>query len=211
MLPSPPTREPRRSTSRGLDDLAARFEREAIPLRGQLYRAARRYTRTHADAEDLVQETMVRAYVGFSTFRHGTNIRAWLYTIMTRTWMNAHRAAQRRPAECLADDLGELLISAESQRLRAGRLTAEEEALQLIGDVEVRQALQKLPTAQQLAVYYADVEGFRYKEIAQILDIPMGSVMSRVHRGRQNMRKLLMGFAIEQGYVRVEGDVTVAA
>ncbi len=206
-MPLPlPNSELRMSTTPGLDDIAARFERDAAPLLDQLYRAARRYTRTQADAEDLVQETMVRAYVGFPGFREG-NIRAWLLKIMNHTWITTYRTAKRRPAELLSGDVSDSLISAGAKHLSAGLLSAELEALALMGGDEVRQALQKLPEPQQMAVYYADVEGFRYKEIAEILDMPLGSVMSRIHRGRRNMRKLLMDFAIEHGYIRDEDEV----
>lgn len=193
-----------------VDDLAARFERDVIPLLDQLYRAARRCTQSHADAEDLVQETMVKAYVGFASFQDGTNLRAWLYTIMNRTRINHYRTAARRPAEWLADDVGDYVLSAAAQQ-SARRMSAEAEALESMGDHEIRQALQKLPEAQQLAVYYADVEGLRYKEIGEILDIPLGSVMSRIHRGRRNMRKLLMDFAVENRYIREHDAVTIAA
>lgn len=193
-----------------VDDLAARFERDVVPLLDQLYRAARRCTQSHADAEDLVQETMVKAYVGFASFQDGTNLRAWLYTIMNRTRINHYRTAARRPAEWLADDVGDYVLSAAAQQ-SARRMSAEAEALESMGDYEIRQALQKLPEAQQLAVYYADVEGLRYKEIGEILDIPLGSVMSRIHRGRRNMRKLLMDFAVENRYIREHDGVTIAA
>ncbi|OBA60601.1 RNA polymerase subunit sigma [Mycobacterium sp. 1100029.7] len=207
MLQSPPDPAPGACA----DDLAARFERDVIPLLDQLHRAARRYTHSHADAEDLVQETIVKAYVGFASFQEGTNLRAWLYTILNRTRINHYRSAARRPAEWLADDVGDYLTSAAAQHMSRGLMSAEAEALELMGDVEVRQALQKLPESQQLAVYYADVEGFRYKEIGEILDIPLGSVMSRIHRGRRNMRKLLMDFAIENRYIRERDDATIAA
>jgi RNA polymerase sigma-70 factor, ECF subfamily len=197
-------------SSPDLDDLATRFERDVIPLRDQLYRAARRYTQSHADAEDLVQETMIKAYVGFKSFKEGTNLRAWLFTIMNHTRINHYRTAKRRPAEWLSGDISDFLIPAGPPQATAGRLSAEAEVLDAIGDPEVRQALQQLPESQQLAVYYADVEGFRYKEIGEILNIPLGSVMSRIHRGRKNMRKLLMEFAIEQRYIR-ESDVVAAA
>ncbi|WP_301150370.1 sigma-70 family RNA polymerase sigma factor [Mycobacterium simiae] len=193
-----------------VDDLAARFERDVVPLLDQLHRAARRCTQSHADAEDLVQETMVKAYVGFASFQDGTNLRAWLYTIMNRTRINHYRTAARRPAEWLADDVGDYVLSAAAQQ-SARRMSAEAEALESMGDYEIRQALQKLPEAQQLAVYYADVEGLRYKEIGEILDIPLGSVMSRIHRGRRNMRKLLMDFAVENRYIREHDGVTIAA
>ena len=193
-----------------VDDVAARFERDAVPLLDQLYRAARRYTRTHADAEDLVQETVIKAYIGFPAFKEG-NLRAWLFKIMNHTWINTYRAAKRRPAEWLAGDVSEALISAGAQQSSARLSSAEVEALELMGDDEVRQALQTLPQAQQMAIYYADVEGLRYREIAEILDVPLGSVMSRIHRGRRHLRKLLMDYAVERGYIRGGDDGDVAA
>jgi RNA polymerase sigma-70 factor, ECF subfamily len=211
MSVSPSNSELEESTSPSPDDLATRFERDVIPLRDQLFRAARRYTQSHADAEDLVQETMIKAYVGFRSFKEGTNLRAWLFTIMNHTRINHYRTAKRRPAEWLAGDVTDYLIPSGPGQSSAGRLSAEAEALESIGAPEVREALQQLPESQQLAVYYADVEGFRYKEIGEILDIPLGSVMSRIHRGRRNMRKLLMDFAIEQRYIREPIDVVVAA
>jgi len=126
------------------DDVAARFERDALPLLDQLHRAARRYTRTHSDAEDLVQETMIKAYIGFPAFKEG-NIRAWLFKIMNHTWINTYRAAKRRPTEWLAGDISEALISAGVQQSSARLSSAEVEALELMADDEVRQALQTLP------------------------------------------------------------------
>jgi RNA polymerase sigma-70 factor (ECF subfamily) len=207
---SPPDPAVQESTSPSPGELAARFERDVMPLRDQLYRAARRYSQSHADTEDLVQETIVKAYIGFASFREGTNLRAWLFTIMNHTRINHYRTAQRRPTEWLAGDVSDYLIPTGPPQPGAGRLSAEAEALNSIVHPEVRQALQKLPEGQQLAVYYADVEGFRYKEIGEILNIPLGSVMSRIHRGRRNMRKLLMDFAIEQRYIR-EPEAVVAA
>jgi RNA polymerase sigma-70 factor, ECF subfamily len=198
------------ATTQQVDDIAARFERDAVPLLDQLYRAARRYTRTHSDAEDLVQETMIKAYIGFPAFKEG-NIRAWLFKIMNHTWINTYRAAKRRPAEWLAGDVSEALISAGAQRSSARLSSAEVQALELMGDDAVRQALQTLPQAQRMAIYYADVEGLRYREIAEILDMPLGSVMSRIHRGRRHMRKLLMDYAVERGYIRGGDDGEVAA
>ncbi|WAJ42871.1 sigma-70 family RNA polymerase sigma factor [Mycobacterium sp. Aquia_216] len=211
MSVSQPNSALKESTSPSPDDLATRFERDVLPLRDQLYRAARRYTQSHADAEDLVQETMIKAYVGFRSFKEGTNLRAWLFTIMNHTRINHYRTAKRRPTEWLAGDVTDFLIPSGPGHSSTGRLSAEAEALDSIGAPEVREALQQLPESQQLAVYYADVEGFRYKEIGEILDIPLGSVMSRIHRGRRNMRKLLMNFAIEQRYIREPHDVVVAA
>jgi RNA polymerase sigma-70 factor, ECF subfamily len=177
-----------------VDDRSARFVRDVLPLVDQLYRAARRYTRTTADAEDLVQETMAKAYAGFHTFTAGTNVRAWLFRILTNTWITSYRTAQRRPDEVLAADLTDMRPSA------AGSPSAELAVLEAMGDDEVRDALQALPEGQRLVVYYADVEGFRYKEIAAILDMPVGTVMSRLHRGRANLRALLSDVAAARGY-----------
>ena len=177
-----------------IDDPSARFVRDVMPLVDQLYRAARRYTRSTADAEDLVQETMVKAYAGFHTFTVGTNIRAWLFRILTNTWITSYRTAQRRPDEVLAADVTDMWPSASQNQ------SAELAVLEAMGDEDVRDALQALPEHQRLVVYYADVEGFRYKEIAAILDTPLGTVMSRLHRGRTNLRTLLVDIAAARGY-----------
>jgi len=177
-----------------IDDPSARFVRDVMPLVDQLYRAARRYTRSTADAEDLVQETMVKAYAGFHTFTVGTNIRAWLFRILTNTWITSYRTAQRRPDEVLAADVTDMRPSASQNQ------SAELAVLEAMGDEDVRDALQALPEHQRLVVYYADVEGFRYKEIAAILDIQLGTVMSRLHRGRTNLRALLVDVAAARGY-----------
>jgi RNA polymerase sigma-70 factor (ECF subfamily) len=165
-----------------------------LPLVDQLYRAARRYTHSTADAEDLVQETIAKAYARFHTFTAGTNVRAWLFRIMTNTWITSYRVAQRRPDEVLAPDVTNVRPSATKSP------SAELAVLEAMGDDEVRDALQALPEAQRLVVYYADVEGFRYKEIAAILDMPLGTVMSRLHRGRTNLRALLIDIAVARGY-----------
>jgi len=177
-----------------IDDPSARFVRDVMPLVDQLYRAARRYTRSTADAEDLVQETMVKAYAGFHTFTVGTNIRAWLFRILTNNWITSYRTAQRRPDEVLAADVTDMRPSASQNQ------SAELAVLEAMGDEDVRDALQALPEHQRLVVYYADVEGFRYKEIAAILDTPLGTVMSRLHRGRTNLRTLLVDIAAARGY-----------
>jgi RNA polymerase sigma-70 factor (ECF subfamily) len=177
-----------------MEDSSTRFARDVLPLVDQLYRAARRYTRTAADAEDLVQETMAKAYAGFHLFRAGTNVRAWLFRIMTNTWITSYRTAQRRVDEVLTADIADTRPSA------AAFPSAELAALESMADDEVRDALQALPEGQRLVVYYADIEGFRYKEIAEILDAPLGTVMSRLHRGRKNLRALLIDFAAARGY-----------
>jgi RNA polymerase sigma-70 factor (ECF subfamily) len=176
------------------DDTAARFVRDVLPLVDQLYRAARRYTRNSADAEDLVQETIAKAYAGFHRFEDGSNIKAWLFRIMTNTWISSYRTAQRRVDEVLIADITEVRPNA------VGHPSAELAALEAMGDDEVRDALQALPEGQRLVVYYADVEGFRYKEIAAILEMPLGTVMSRLHRGRKNLRALLTDTAAARGH-----------
>ena len=176
------------------DDVSARFVRDVLPLVDQLYRAALRYTRRPADAEDLVQETMVKAYAGFHGFSDGTNVRAWLFRILTNTWISSYRSAQRRVDEVLSGDVAEVWPAG------ARNPSAELAVLVAMGDEDVRDALQALPEGQRLVVYYADVEGFRYKEIAEILDVPLGTVMSRLHRGRANLRRLLVRVAAERGY-----------
>jgi RNA polymerase sigma-70 factor (ECF subfamily) len=176
-----------------IDDPAALFIKDVLPLVDQLYRGALRYTRTTADAEDLVQETMAKAYAGFHSFTEGSNLRAWLFRIMTNTWITSYRTAQRRPDEVLAADVTDVRSSTATP-------SAELAALDAMGDDEVLDALRTLPEGQCLVVYYADVEGFRYKEIATILDMPVGTVMSRLHRGRKNLRALLIDVAAARGY-----------
>lgn len=176
------------------DDTSERFGRDVLPLTDQLYRAALRYTRRPADAEDLVQETMLKAYNGFHLFRDGTNVRAWLFRILTNTWISSYRSAQRRVDKVLAADVAEVWPTP------ARNPSAELAVLEAMGDEDVRDALQALPEGQRLGVYYADVEGFRYKEIAAILDAPLGTVMSRLHRGRVSLRALLMDVAAARGY-----------
>ena len=182
------------ATVAAVDDPCARFVRDVLPLVDQLYRAARRYTRNAADAEDLVGETIVKAYAGFDRFNDGTNARAWLFRILTNMWISSYRTSQRRPDEVLTADVTEAWPRA------GGHQSAEVAVLEAMGDDEVRDALAALPEGQRMVVYYADVEGFRYKEIAAILDVPLGTVMSRLHRGRANLRALLMDVAAARGY-----------
>jgi RNA polymerase sigma-70 factor, ECF subfamily len=183
-----------------IKDRRARYVRDVLPLQDQLLRVARRYTGNRADAEDLVQETMTKAYAGFHRFADGTNVRAWLFRIMTNAWVSSFRKAQRRPDEMLAEDITDAQWSAVAQRTSFGMHSAEHLVLEAMGDDQVRDALQALPEGQRLAVYYADVEGFRYKEIASIMNLPLGTVMSRVHRGRRNLRDQLADVAETYGY-----------
>jgi RNA polymerase sigma-70 factor (ECF subfamily) len=177
------------------------FAELAMPLAPQLYGAALRMTRNAADAEDLVQETYFKAYRSFGTFTEGTNLRAWLFRILTNTYINNYRAKQRRPAETELDDVEDFYLyrrlGAIEQAMAAR--SAEDELMDVFTDEEVKQALEALPEAFRLPVLLADVEGFSYREIAEMLDIPMGTVMSRLHRGRKAMQKSLYDFAAERG------------
>jgi RNA polymerase sigma-70 factor, ECF subfamily len=179
------------------------FADQAMPFMGALYSAALRMTRNPADAEDLVQETYLKAYRAFGSFQEGTNLRAWLYRILTNTYINIYRAKQRRPEERDLDEVEDLYLYRRLGSLDqalSGR-SAEDELMAMFTDDEVKQAMEDLPEQFRMAVYLADVEGFAYKEIAEILDIPIGTVMSRLHRGRKAMQKKLYEYAMERGLV----------
>jgi RNA polymerase sigma-70 factor (ECF subfamily) len=176
------------------------FADQAMEMMPSLYSAALRMTRNRADAEDLVQETYLRAYRGFSGFQSGTNLKAWLYRILTNTYINTYRAKKRRPDETELDDVEDLYLYHRIGGLEAamaGR-SAEDELLDRFTEAEVKEAIEELPDNFRMAVLLADVEGFSYKEIAEILDIPIGTVMSRLHRGRKALQKRLYEFAVDR-------------
>ena len=179
----------------------ATFAAQAMPLMDSLYSAAMRMTRNAADAEDLVQETYLRAYRGFGGFQEGTNLKAWLYRILTNTYINAYRAKQRRPDETDLDEVEDLYLYRRLGGLEAARTgrSAEDELMDAFSEAEVKAAIEDLPENFRMAVLLADVEGFAYKEIAEILDIPIGTVMSRLHRGRKQLQKALFDYASTHG------------
>jgi len=181
-------------------DVRTLFEAQAIPFMDQLYAAGLRMTRNPSDAADLVQETFVKAFAAFAQFQQGTNLKAWLYRILTNTFINNYRKKQRDPYQGTIDELEDWQLGG-AQSVTQGRSTrsAEAEAIDHLPDSAVKNALQGIPEDFRMAVYFADVEGFSYQEIADIMKTPVGTVMSRLHRGRRMLRDLLSEYAIERG------------
>jgi RNA polymerase sigma-70 factor (ECF subfamily) len=192
----------------------ATFADEAMEYMPQLYSAALRMTRNPSDAEDLVQETYLKAYRGFGGFQEGTNLKAWLYRILTNTFINSYRSKKRRPDETELDEVEDLYLYRRLGGLEAAQVgrSAEDELMDWFTDIEVKEAIEDLPENFRLAVLLADVEGFSYKEIAEILDIPIGTVMSRLHRGRKALQKQLYEYASQRGLTaRPEGPAGAGA
>jgi RNA polymerase sigma-70 factor (ECF subfamily) len=182
-------------------DLESRFEAEALPLLPGMYSTAFRLTRNASDAEDLIQETFLRAFRGFHQFQEGTNLKAWLYRIMMNTFINIYRKKQREPQTVSDEDIADWYLY--SKMAESGvEPSAETEVIESLPDEDVQEALSSLPEQFRVAVLLADVEGFSYKEIAEITGVPIGTVMSRLHRGRKALEKRLWDVMRERGLVR---------
>lgn len=179
--------------------LGQRFEEEALPLLDQLYGGALRMTRNPADAEDLVQETYMKAFQAFGSFQEGTNLKAWLYRIMTNTYINSYRKKKRQPLQSSAEEVSDYQLLESSSHTATGLESAEVEALKNLPDQQIAGAMNDLSDEYRMVVYYADVEGLPYKEIAEIMGTPLGTVMSRLHRGRKLLREALKDVAREHG------------
>ena len=187
-----------------------RFERDAMVYVDQLYSAALRMARNPADAEDLVQEAYTKAYSAFHQYKPGTNLKAWLYRILTNTYINLYRKRQREPLRTSTDTVEDWQMAQAAEHTPTGLRSAESVALDRLPDSDVKAALQSIGEDFRLAVYFVDVEGFSYKEAAEILGVPIGTVMSRLHRGRKNLRELLADYAKDRGLSQAGGAGTTS-
>jgi RNA polymerase sigma-70 factor (ECF subfamily) len=187
-----------------------RFERDAMQYVDQLYSAAMRMARNPSDAEDLVQEAYTKAFSAFHQYKPGTNLKAWLYRILTNTYINLYRKRQREPLQSNSDTIEDWQLARAESHTSSGLRSAEAEALDHLPDSDVKRALQAIPEEFRLAVYFADVEGYAYKEISDIMNTPIGTVMSRLHRGRKMLRDMLADYAGERGFRAATGAGTAA-
>jgi RNA polymerase sigma-70 factor (ECF subfamily) len=187
-------------------ELRDRFDRDVVPLIPVLYQKALRVTRNPADAEDLVQDTLVKAFSAFHTFRPDTNLGGWLHRILINTFINAYRKKQRRPVQHSTEEVTDQQLAVAARHSPTGLRSAEDQALEALPDNDIHRAMRALPEQFRTAVYYADIEGFQFREIADLTNAPVGTVTSRLYRGRRHLRRLLAELASERGY-RSAGEV----